>query len=107
MPSAVLVLAETATSTALSSDTVKARVVVPLLVSVNDGLLIDTVAVSLSVIVMFLFVVVPSVRPDEGLEMASIAVSVAASTSESFVMVNVTLPVVCPSGIVIVVPDSE
>ena len=107
MPSAVFVVAETATSTALSSDTVKANVVVPQSVSVTDGLLIETVAVSLSVIVMFLLVVLPSVRPDEGFEMVSVAVSVAASTSESFVTVNVTLPLICSFGIVIVVPDSE
>ena len=107
MPSAVFAVAETATSTGLSIDTVKANVVVPLSVSVTDGLLIETVAVSLSVIVMTLLVVVPSVRPDERLAMESVAVSVTASTSESSVTVNVTLPLVCPFGIVIVVPDSE
>ncbi len=51
MPSAVFVVAETVTSTGLSSDTVKANVVVPLLVSVTEGLLIETVAVSSLVIV--------------------------------------------------------
>jgi hypothetical protein len=36
----VLIVAETATSTGLSSDTVKANVLVPLLCSNTDGLLI-------------------------------------------------------------------
>jgi len=52
--------------------------------------------------VIFCVVGVPNVIPAEGLLMVSVAVSVP-STSLSFTMVNVTVPVVKPLGMVIVV----
>ncbi len=51
MPSVVFVVAEISTSTGLSNDTVKVNVVVPLFVSVTEGLSIEIVAVSSLVIV--------------------------------------------------------
>ena len=64
-----------------------------------------TVAVSASVMVTFCEVVLPNVRPDEGLEMVNVAVSVP-STSVSSWMVKVTEPVLAPSRIVMVEAES-
>ena len=60
-----------------------------------------TGAKSLSVITTFCDVVLPNVKPDEGLLIEMIAVSVP-SMSVSLIIENITDPVVCPSKMVIV-----
>ena len=65
----------------------------------------STVAVSLSVMATVRNVVPPSVSPEVGDEIVSTAVS-APSTNASSRIVNVTLPVVAPSAMVIVVAES-
>ena len=62
-------------------------------------------AVSSSVIVMFWLVVVPSEIPDDGFEIVRVAVSFPSNSKSSFT-VNVTVPTVCPSEIVMVVFES-
>ena len=63
------------------------------------------VAVSSSVMAMFCESVVPRVKPADGLEIVSVAVSVA-STITSFWTVKVTVPVVWPLRIVMMVFES-
>ena len=98
VPSWVARLAVTATSTGLLIEMEKPNAVP----SVADGALMLMTALSLSAMFMSWLVVVPSEIPADGFEIVNVAVSVAASTSMSSVTVNVTLPAVCPSRIVMV-----
>jgi hypothetical protein len=59
-------------------------------------------AVSLSVIVTSLVVVAPKTNPDDGLLIVNVAVS-SPSTKASSLTVSVAVPVLLPSGIVILV----
>ena len=66
---------------------------------------IASVALSLSVSVIFCIVVGPRIRPADGFEAVSVAVSLP-STNLSSATVNVTLPTVWPLRIVMVLFDS-
>ena len=58
---------------------------------------------ALSVMVTLRLVVAPSAMPAEGVEIVSVAVSVASAVASSAIT-KLTLPLVCPAGMVMVLP---